>query len=246
MKREIVLSTSQSKRLIGMGLARWPPIVERLDRGMILITKGTTNRYVAEEILGESLVEHRFAWGLVVPPGTPRHGEDIPEIVIVDGKRTEMEYGEAVDLLSPGDIYLKGGNALNYPTRTVGVLSSSPIGGTIGRSMPRVIGSRVRLVIPVGLEKCVPGPIEEISRCMNDPGAGTNGSTMYTIRGEVFTEIEALSVLTGAKATHVASGGVLSYEGAVRLVVTGNEEEIRRFENVEKSLEDEPPYDYRK
>jgi hypothetical protein len=246
LKREIVLSTSQSKRLIGRGLARWPPIRERLERGTILITKGTTNRYVAEEILGESLQDHRFAWGLVVPPGTPRHGDDIPEIIIVDGKRTEMEYGEAVDRLSPGDIYVKGGNALHYPTRTVGVLSSSPVGGTIGRSLPRVIGSRVRLVIPVGLEKCVPGPIEDISRRMNDPGPGTNGSTMYVIRGEVFTEIEALDVLTGATATHVASGGVLGYDGAVRLVVTGDEEEIRRVETVEKSLKDEPPYDYRK
>lgn len=239
------MNSSQGKRLIGKGLAAWPPLREKLKKGTIVIAKGTTNRYVAEEILGESLADHRFAWGLVAPPGTKRHGEDIDEIVIVDGERRHIEYTQAVDSLSPGDLYIKGGNALHYPSATVGILSSSKIGGTIGYALPRLIGSRVRIVIPIGLEKCVAGPIDELAAALNDPGLGQiQVSTMYPVRGKVFTEIEALEVLTGLKATHVASGGVLGYEGAVRLIVSGSPEDISRIEKIQGSIKDEPPYDF--
>ena len=213
---------------------------------MIVIAKGTTNRYVAEEILGEALDSHPFAWGLVAPPVNQRP-EDIPEIVIIDGERRDMEYTEAVDSLSPGDIYIKGGNALHYPTGTVGILSSSATGGTIGYALSRLTGSRVRLVIPIGLEKAVSDPIEDLARVMNAPELGrVKLPTMYPVRGHVFTEIEAMEVLTGVRPTHVASGGVLGYEGAIRLVAKGDQEEIRRVEEVEKSIMDEPPYGFSK
>ncbi len=156
MMDEVILSVSESKRLIAKGVASWPPILERFRSGMIVIAKGTTNRYVAEELLGESLGKHRFAWGIVAPPGTPRIRQDIPEIVIVNGSMTEMDFEDAIDSMSPGDIFVKGGNALNYGSRTAGVLSTSSTGGTIGRVYPRIFGSRIRLLIPTPADS---GPV---------------------------------------------------------------------------------------
>ena len=227
-----------------MGVAAWPPMKERLHKGTIVIAKGSTSRYVAEELLGESLQEYPFAWGLVAPASMPRTGQDIPEIVIVDGLRTEIEFERAIDSLGAGDIFIKGGNALHYPSRTVGVLSTSSTGGTIGYAHPKVLGSRVHLLIPIGLEKSVSTPIEAICEALNSPEVSGAGliPTMYPVRGHVFTEIEAIKTLFGAEALHVASGGVAGCEGSVRLLVRGEMEAIRGLMELGDRLSSEMPY----
>ena len=244
---EMILSPSQSKRLIGRGVAAWEPLRERLEKGTVVIAKGSTNRYVAEEILGVSLADVPFAWGLVAPAGVKagtRKGGDIAEIVIVDGKRKDVDFEEAVDSLGAGDILIKGGNALHYPSRTVGVLSTSPTGGTIGRAYPKVVGSRARLLVPIGLEKCVATPIEETCGIVNSPDVHGHGliPTMYPIRGDVFTEIEAIRTLFGAEAIHVASGGVAGCEGSVRLLARGDVGSIQGLRDLYKQLGSEKAY----
>lgn len=244
---EMILTPSQSKRLIARGVAAWEPLQERLKKGTVLIAKGSTNRYVAEEILGISLTNVPFAWGLVAPAGVKaeaRRGGDIPEIVIVDGKRKDLDLEEAVDSLGPGDIFIKGGNALHYASRTVGVLSTSDTGGTIGRAYPRVVGSRARLLIPIGLEKCVAVPIEDICEVVNSPDVSGHGliPTMYPVRGDVFTEIEAIRTLFGAEASHVASGGVAGCEGSVRLLVRGDAASIQGLRDLHRELGSEKAY----
>ncbi len=210
---------------------------------MVVIAKGSTNRYVAEEILGRRLGDHPFAWGLVAPSGIRRR-EDIPEIVLVDGKTSRMAIDEAVASMSSGDIFIKGGNALHYPSRTVGVLSTSPIGGTIGLAYPRIMGSRIRLLIPIGLEKCVPYPIEDCCALLNSPEErDASLATMYPVKGDVFTEIEALEVLAGVRASHVCSGGVAGFEGAVRLAFKTSPEQTDTVMALESSLRDEPSYE---
>lgn len=244
---EMILTPSQSKRLIARGVAAWAPLQERLRKGIVVIAKGSTNRYVAEEILGTSLTDVPFAWGLVAPAGVKaeaRKGDDIPEIIIIDGKRKNLDFEEAVDSLGPGDVFIKGGNALHYPSRTVGVLSTSTTGGTIGRAYPRIVGSRARLLIPIGLEKCVAMPIEDICGAVNSPEVSGHGliPTMYPVRGDVFTEIEAMHTLFGADAIHVASGGVAGCEGAVRLLVKGDVDSIQRLRDLYRELGSEKAY----
>ncbi len=243
MLYQMVLSVSQSKRLIAKGIAKWPPVIEKLKKGMIVITKGTTNRYVAEELLGETLDQSPFAWGIVAPTGTKMR-DDIDEIVIKDGRREHIGFEDAVESMSPGDIFIKGGNALNYENKTVGVLSTSPVGGTIGKAYPKVLGSRIRLLIPIGLEKCVSTPIEKICSVLGSPEIGKSSlPTMYAIKGDIFTEIEALRTLCGIEAHHIASGGVAGHQGSVRLVVEGSTESIDRVIELGESLRSERAYE---
>ena len=51
MLAEVVLTSSESKRLIGKAVASMEVVKETLKSGLIIIIKGTTNSYVAEEIL---------------------------------------------------------------------------------------------------------------------------------------------------------------------------------------------------
>ena len=57
---------------------------------------------------------------------------------------------------------------------------------------------------------------------------------MPVVNATVVTEIQALRILAGVEATHIASGGFGGCEGAVALVVEGTDEAVRRaFEVVE-------------
>jgi len=65
----------------------------------------------------------------------------------------------------------------------------------------------------------------------------------FPFPGEVFTEIEAILLLTGARAELVAAGGVGGAEGCVWLAVWGNKEQMEAAENVVKEVANEPGFD---
>lgn len=49
------LTVSEGKRLIAKGIMAMPSVKEKLEKGMIIVTKGTTNTYIAEELLNKVL-----------------------------------------------------------------------------------------------------------------------------------------------------------------------------------------------
>jgi hypothetical protein len=55
------------------------------------------------------------------------------------------------------------------------------------------------------------------------------------------TEIQALALLAGVEATHVASGGVGGSEGAVVLSIEGEESRVEKAFELVKSIKGEPP-----
>jgi hypothetical protein len=60
------------------------------------------------------------------------------------------------------------------------------------------------------------------------------------ILGKVVTEIQALALLAGVKATQVAAGGVGGSEGAVVLSIEGEEARVERAFELVKSIKGEP------
>jgi len=56
----------------------------------------------------------------------------------------------------------------------------------------------------------------------------------------VVTEIQALKVLWGVSATHVATGGLGGSEGSVVLTIEGMEEDVDRAFALVKALKGEP------
>jgi hypothetical protein len=57
----------------------------------------------------------------------------------------------------------------------------------------------------------------------------------------VITEVQAFEVLTGARAIHLASGGIGGSEGAVVLSLQGNTEQMDRALTLVKSIKGEAP-----
>lgn len=228
MSFAVSLTVAQSKRLIAKGVVASQAFRDALANGRILIIKGTTNAYVVEELTGTSIDRLNFARGLTLPHGRrrrPVEGAPLGDVLVDHGKvDLQADLAAALETLGPGDLILKGANALNYPKRLAGVLIGDPRSGTVGMALRRAVGSHVRMLIPVGLEKSICTDIMDVVNMVQAPGH--EGEGMMPVWGSIFTEIEALATLAGVTCTHIASGGVAGAEGAVWLAVDGDEAQL--------------------
>jgi hypothetical protein len=239
------------KRLIAKTIANHPAVRKALKNGTVVIIAGTTNGYVAEEILkthnitGDFSRKHFFR-GITMPPNAPVTNEGrladeskFPgDAIIIKGVlESGKTIADVVDDLKEGDVILKGANALDLIHKRAAILIGHPKAGTIGLALPAVVGRRVKLIIPVGLEKRISADLDDLATRLNNPGAG--GYRLLPVQGEVFTEIEALTALTAANVELIAAGGVCGAEGAVWIAVTGEEEQEEFATQIIASVADE-------
>lgn len=245
MLAEIVLTVSESKRLIAKGVAAMPAVRKALATGTIAIATGSTNGYVVEEITGRAINKLAYMTGATLPHGVRREGllsRNIPDVVLRNGKPlVGVTTTDAVKEMSAGDVFIKGANALFYPDRRAGILIGHPTGGTIGAVLGTIIARRITLIIPVGLEKCVAHPIERVAAFIHCDAEGSVPA-LWPIGGEIITEIEALKLLTGVEATQSAAGGIAGAEGAVRMVLRGTKDQIAAAEALARTVHGEPPF----
>lgn len=252
--KQSVVTPAAGKRLIALAMAAHPAVRAALRSGTVVIVAGTTNGYVAEELLKElgqpaALDRRRFFRGITLPPGRPAtEAGRLPDtsgfpgdVVLVNGEwRKGATIFDVADDLNEGDVILKGANAVELSSRRAAVLIGDPKGGTAAMALQAVVGRRVRLIVPVGLEKRVADDIDELATLMNAPGA--HGPRLFPLPGEVVTELEALTLLTGATARLVAGGGVCGAEGSVWIAFCGSPEQEAAAQELLKNVAGEAPF----
>ncbi|MBI5460435.1 hypothetical protein [Methanobacterium sp.] len=252
--KQFLITPAAGKRLIAQALKDHSAIKEALKSGTVVIIAGTTNGYVAEEILASldqqgDFSRERFFRGIVLPPlgmtsesGRLKDETGFPgDVVIVKGVwKKGLTIFDVVDDLKMGDVILKGANALDVSSKKAAIYIGHPQGGTIGASIQAVVGRRVRLILPVGLEKRINGDLDDLALKLNSPD--THGPRLLPVVGEVFTEIEAITSLTGANAELVAAGGVAGAEGSIWIVVSGKPPEVEDAQKLIKSISKEPAF----
>lgn len=243
--KQFCVTTAMGKRLIGKGMVQQPDIQRVLRGGTLVIIAGTTNGYVAEEILkrlrqAEGFSRKGFRRGMVMPPGVEAPDQEFPgDVVIRDGiwQRGQTIFDVAEDL-KPGDVVLKGGNAFDAWGQAAVFVGNSQ-GGTILAAVTAVFGRRARLIVPIGLEKRVFEDVHVLAKASNAPGA--EGRRLCPMPGEVFTELDAIGLLTEAEAWLIAGGGVYGAEGAAWLGIDGDDEEVDAAIELIRSVAHEPP-----
>ncbi|PIE30011.1 hypothetical protein CSA57_05535 [candidate division KSB3 bacterium] len=254
--KQYVLSPAAGKRVIAKALVQHPAIRKVVERGRLVIIAGTTNAYVAEEILNSlgqasDFSRKRFFRGITMPPWAGRtdagqmpDGREFPgDVVILNGKwQRGKTIFDVVDDLQEGDVILKGANAAEIGTHKAAILIGDPKAGTIGAALQAVAGRRVRLIIPVGVEKRVIGDLNDIAQQINLPGAA--GPRLFTVTGEVYSELEAIKDLSGAEVELIAGGGVCGAEGCCRFALTGTEEQLIQADTLLLPLAQEVPFSF--
>jgi hypothetical protein len=237
----------ESKRLIGKAVAALPEVQHALEHAQIVISHGSTNVYVAEEIMGEMAERDRYVSGQVINGILCQtQPEEKPAMIrLVEGKPVPpvptME--ETLAGWDDTSIFIKGANAVDAEFNA-GVFNAHHAAGTIGWAYGAICGTGIPLIVPIGLEKLVPSvraASQELGHAKADYFYGTKIGMLPIMNGKVVTEIQAFDILFGLTAVHVGGGGVSGSEGTVVLSVTGEEAEVRKAIELVESIKGEPP-----
>ena len=245
MKRQVILTVAESKRLIAKAVTALPEVQEAMENRTVVVATGTTNAYVLEELWGKKIDKRAYRSGMTTPKAPEKdpnpQPEKIPDVVFIKGEvAPQYDRVTIAPDLKRGDIYIKGANVLNYDENMAGILIGGMDGATIGNTIGHIIGKQVQLIIPIGLEKLTYEDINELHLIASEEDY--EGPRLWPIVGTIITEIEALEILTGVDAYLYSAGGVAGAEGSVRILVEGSDEEVEETLELIDSIKGEPRY----
>jgi len=248
--KTVLLTVAESKRFIAKGITADPRVMMAMDDGWVAVCKGTTNAYVLEELLGHDIEKGKYVLGNTVPAKNADAKKafkgSIPEVVFHNGEPVVgMTVAEAVQEMSAGDVVLKGANAIDYARGLAGLLIGHPAGGTLGSVLGAVHGRGLELIVPVGLEKQVATGLAQDVFLRPAWMAQNDIPRLWVFPAHLFTEIEAITALSGLaeiSVQQIAAGGVCGAEGAVWLMLTGFEEDLDPIMEVVEQVQGEPSF----
>ncbi len=245
----VMLVPRESKRLIAKGVLALPEVKRVLDNGYFVVSRGVTPAYILEELTGQQQDKANCTAGIVTGNRLASVLEEdrLGPWVFKDGKISEEAAPQALANFRSRDVSVKGANAVD-PQGNIGVLAADAAGGTVGGIWGTITARGAHWVAPVSLERLIPSVIEAAQYCGNhlwDYTMGQAAGLMPVVNAKVVTEIQALELLTGVTAIHIASGGVAGSEGAVVLALTGEESVVKKafelVESVKGEEQFEPP-----
>jgi hypothetical protein len=227
MKAQITLTPAESKRLIAKALLNHPKIKRTRSSGVIVINLGSTNAFVAEELLKKEISKERFVAGMIDGKGAcvvPRN-ERLTSIVIRDGKVSDENPEKVTRTMGPDDVFVKGANAVDK-NGVAWVMLASETGGTVGHVIGTLMARGVPIIIPVGMEKFVP---DSLNKAASKTGIYqvdySTGSPIgiIPVNGEVVTEKEAFRLMGNVEVYVIGAGGIGGGEGSYTFLIEGDE-----------------------
>jgi len=247
MKGSFTLIPAESRRLIAKAVVEMDEIRIAMEKAYIVINGGTTNGYIAQELAGADVKPEEFTAGTIsdrmmcVTELPPKRQIPFP-IILFKGQRADKTIPEVLKDFHIETVLIKGGNCIDAEGN-VGVVAAGFDGGTMGATMGTAVTQGLKYIVPIGLEKLVPsvdkaiaaGGAKTLDYCL-----GADFGIFKIPNAMVVTEIEALRILAGVNATHVASGGIGEAAGAVSLIIEGDAQNVERAMNIVESIKGEP------
>jgi hypothetical protein len=256
MRAQIVLTPAESKMLISKAIARMDVVKQALSKGTVVIHPSSTTYFLVKEITGSEPRTEHWVLGAVLAQGLCRaagkkgvhyklgaHLDQIKNMkvlvkdfpfkwVIKNGElKSGIPLGEIMAEMTPEDVYIKGCNALDIKGNA-GVLFGHSGGGTIGFVMASQRKKGFKMILPVGLEKLIPVTIMQAAKAARrtdfEYGMGMPCGLMPVKGGTTVTELEAIKILSGAKAVPNAAGGLGGAEGGIVLAIEGDRDQVKR------------------
>ena len=234
-----VLDPPVSKSLIAKAVVALPEVRSALENHLVVVTNGTSNSYIASELVGAPVDVVSFAAGLVndgALAAIPKAERQKP-VIFDGGNRVDLEFEDAIKRFTSRDVFIKGANAVDLEGN-VGILLAHSGGGTIGLALPIVSARGSHFICPVGLEKLVPSVTHAAAMCGQQRfefASGLKVGMICVSTATVITELEAFDILFSVEAAHLASGGIGGSQGAVTIGLYGEADDVRRaFDLVEE------------
>ena len=245
MKALFTLTPAESKRLIAKAVVQMPEVQSAKNNGYLVVARGITNAYILEELTGRPMDKELYAAGVNVRGVLCALAQErrIKPVTFCKNQELTIDPQDALKEMKPGDVLLKGANAVDT-TWTVGVDMASTEGGTVGQFVIPLTARGVKIIFPVGLEKLIPSVLEASRICGNKTFTRSIGASIGLqpiSTGKVVTEVQALEILAGVRAVPVSAGGIGGSEGSITLVVEGDSPDVERSLEIVESLKGERP-----
>jgi hypothetical protein len=247
MKRgQVVLTVTKSKMLISKAILQHPMIKKAWSDGIVVVHPSSTVYFILEE-LGLTLPEgNRGLWvcghvrslGLCLSKpmielmmGTyeAQSGGKYPfDLVFKKGVlQPSTPLSDVLAEMGENDVYVKTINAID-PQGKLGILLCVPGGGSVGNVIVNKPIRNYKILAAGGLEKLIPTPIRDAGRLCRglDRSVGVKTSMTVLKADDFITEVTAIEMLTGCKATAVACGGIDGMEGGYVYVLEGTSQQL--------------------
>ena len=252
MRAVFSLNPWESKRLIGRAVSKLPEVAYALSHAQLGIAHGSTNVFVAEEVLGYCPERDKYASGQVIN-GTlcqTESSEKPPILRLVKGKPVPPvpTMDETMAGWDDKCVFIKGANAVD-PEFNAAIFNAHPGAGTIGFAFGKICGMGIPLIVPVGLEKLIPSvklASTQLGHARVDYFNGQKIGMLPLINAKVITEIQAFKILFGLDAVHVGGGGVSGSEGTIVLSVEGDKQSVNESIEEINTIKGEPPLNLKK
>ena len=238
MEVQISLTVNESKRLIAKAIVQMPEVKGAFENGKIVLKGGTTVSAICEELVGVPL---RIS-GRITEKGTltaKNSDEQLPHSALVENEtqiNIDDTISEIVEGLGREDVIIISGNAMDI-NGNVAMMAGAPGGGTPGRAVTGILTQGAHVIIPMGLEKLIPGSIQEAIQAAGREKDLSYGMAVGLIPlvGKVVTEKDAVEILALVSCTVIGKGGIHGGEGSTVMVVKGEKEPVETIlEFVEK------------
>jgi hypothetical protein len=245
MLAQIVLTPTESKKLISKAIAKLDVVKQAAAEGLIVLHPSSSTYFIIEELTGAKPKTNHWVCGVVAPRGmcvemamalgghTPQSTEFDPGKLgglwaIKKGKViAENTTSGLMEQMTSSDVYIKGVNALDAQGN-VGILCGER--GGLGLVLSAWKKKKFSLIFPAGLEKLIPIPVRqaaiEAKQAKYEYGMGLPAGLFAYPAGTSVTEIDAVKILSGAAAIPIASGGLGGAEGATTLIIKGTKEQV--------------------
>jgi len=246
MKAVFTLVPSESRRLLAKATVELEEVKTAKEKAYIILCGGVTNGFVAQELLGIETEPQKCTAGISCKRllcVTPEEERGPVPLITYKGEIVEKTIQEAFEDFHKETVVIKGGNAID-PEGNVGVITSGFDGGTVAATIGTVTSTGLKYIFPIGLEKMIPSVPDAVKYTgakTFDYSMGANFGMYCLTNGKLVTEIEAFKILADVEAKQVAAGGVGGSEGAVVLVVQGEDRKVKKAISILESIKGEPP-----
>jgi hypothetical protein len=229
---QISLTVNESKRLIAKGVVLLPEVQEAFEKSKIILKGGTTVSAISEELAGRPL---RIS-GRITQRGTVAVkdlSKDHPHSVLIEKGAVENideTFAAVAQRLGRRDVVIISGNALDV-NGNAAMMAGAPGGGPPGHAIAGILTQGCRVIIPIGLEKLIPGAISEAIQAAGRDADRAYGMAVGLIPliGKVVTEKEAVEIVSDVRCTVIGRGGIQGAEGSTVMAVDGEEKAIEKL-----------------
>ena len=215
----------------------------------MLLAGGTTNAFIAQELLGDKSIEPGLCTVGNSTDGMlcvtePSSRKSFPN-VFYKGQPVDKKIDEALQDYHADTVIIKGANAFDQDGH-VGIITSGFNGGTVPNFLGYMTSKGLKWICPVGYEKMVPS-VPAASRALGganhiDISMGADPGLYCLSSADIITEVEAIKMMFNCEAKVVCAGGIGGNEGAHYWAVDGDEADIKALvDYLEKEIKGEPP-----